>query len=127
MLNPYKKGYRGERELVETLKRYFPRYRNKIKRIGGTEKSRALLTGDVFCPCGVLSRFHFENKQREKLNIFKTVKKTTDDAQGRIPVIRWSKSRQQPLIILREKDFLNILAELDGYINERNTDSKKLY
>jgi len=113
MVNPHKKGKRGELELVQTLKRYFPNYR--IKRISGTEKSRVFITGDVYCPDGILKRFHWENKNRERLNVHQALSKATGDAQGKIPVLRWQKSYYQPIIILREKDFLNLLVELDGY------------
>lgn len=116
MLNSYKKGKRGDLEFVAALKSYFPNYR--IKRIPGTEKSRATITGDLFSPDGILVRFHFENKNRQNLNIFQVMSKTQDDAQGRVPVIRWHKPREQPLIILQQKDFLNLLLELDGFLIE---------
>ena len=81
-INPYRKGYRGEKELEATLRKYFPNY--LIKRIGGTEKSRAFLTGDVFSPDGILKRFHWENKNRERLNVFKAYCKAKDDGEGKI-------------------------------------------
>ena len=117
-INSYKKGKVGDLELVAALKKYFPDYR--IKRIAGTEKSRATITGDVFSPDGILVRFHFENKNRKSLNIFETMEKTQDDAQNRIPIIRWHKPREQPLFIMREADLLNLLLELDGYLKEKD-------
>ena len=120
MINPYKKGYRGEKELEELLHRFFPENKKMIRRVG-TQESFKGTSGDVVCfdqKC-ILSRFHIENKNREKMNLFELFEKTVGDAKGNlIPIMFCKKNNSKRLLIIEDTKFLGLLKELQGYEQE---------
>lgn len=124
MIKQTKKGKDDERKWARKLQKTFPKYKDNIQRISGTEKARAVVKGDVAClnqKC-ILNRFMLENKARKRLNVQKALEKATDDGDGKPAILRWNKPYEDNIYVMKEREFLKILRELQGFLEEKKVD-----
>lgn len=82
------KGGDGERECSEFLNEVFKEFGFKFFRVGGAERWKRTLAGDVVLdaktdPNGlcVLKPYYIEVKKRENLQVFNSLAKAEDDAE----------------------------------------------
>lgn len=121
MTNAYRKGYRGEKELEGALQETFPDYAEDISRVGMPEKDK-ITSGDVLCTNSdcIASNFHWENKNRERLNVRKALSKALKDSQNEFAALRVKKKRKEPFIALPQEDFLTLLQKLQNGAENKN-------
>lgn len=62
---------------------------------------------DVVCPS--LSRFHCEVKGVERLNIHNAMKQATQDAGEKIPYVAHKKNREEWLVTMRARGWMELL------------------
>lgn len=119
-INSKKKGSRGEREAAKVWNDLFnTRLRRSQQFCGASDESDDLIG---------LDGFSFEVKRDERLNLYKAIEKTEDDAKdGAIPIVLHRKNKQRWLVTLFLEDLpdaVNQLANL-GEPECQTTDSKK--
>ena len=75
------------------------------------------IKGDILTTSGILSEYSWECKNQEKLNIWKALHQSENDALGTMksPVVVFTKNFEDDYIALKYDDFVNILLELDEY------------
>ena len=111
-LNANQKGKRFELKIAKDLGK---RFKTDIKR---TPNSGGLsFKGDIMTTSGILSKYSWECKNQEKLNIWKALEQSEGDARGTLktPVVVFTKNFEKDYIALQYDDFVNILLELDEY------------
>jgi len=111
-LNANQKGKRFELKIAKDLAK---RFKTDIKR---TPNSGGLsFKGDILTTSGILSEYSWECKNQEKLNIWKALHQSENDAIGTMksPVVVFTKNFEDDYIALKYDDFVNILLELDEY------------
>ena len=110
-LNANKKGKRFE---LQCSKMINAKFGTKVKR---TPNSGGLdLKGDILCidDNSIISEFSFECKNQEKLNIWKALEQSRNDApSGKLPVVVFTKNHERDYIALEFEDFMNIVKELE--------------
>lgn len=114
-LNANKKGKRFE---LECSKMINAKMGTKVKR---TPNSGGLsLKGDILCidDNSIISEFSFECKNQEKLNIWKALEQSRNDAGYKIPVVLFTKNHELDYACIEMDDFLNLLKELEDLRNE---------
>ena len=118
-LNANKKGKRFELKIAKELAKEF---NCKIKRTplsGGMD-----FKGDILCidDNSIMSEFSWECKNQEKLNIWKALAQSLNDApRGTIPLVCFTKNFELDYVAIEFNDFVNIVKELEELRNERNT------
>jgi hypothetical protein len=126
-----KKGYEGQYELRDLLNDALEEFGYRFASIGGTERSKKLLAGDVVLlkasdphnQC-LLNDYYLEAKKHASGNVFESLMKAEDDSRY------WSKlgailyfARQaagkkgERLIAMSPTTFVRIIKHLQGYIN----------
>lgn len=108
MANAYRKGYLAEREIAGILTELTG---EEFRRLGGTEKSKVFLSGDVV-PANPQSKyrsFHFEIKNRKSIAITDWYKKAKDDSRYKTPiVIFWDRKLKTWLAALELKNLFKL-------------------
>ena len=117
MLNANKKGKRFELQIAKYLSKEF----NNIK-ISRTPNSGGLsLKGDILCTDdnSILSKFNWECKNQEKLNIWKALEQSRNDCIGshKEPLVVFTKNFEKDYVALELKDFVQLLLELEQLRN----------
>lgn len=97
-INSKIKGKQGEAEFVHFLKKHFQCEARRGLQYSGSPDSPDVVS---------TLPFYFEVKRREFLNVFETMAKTVEDANGsnKTPIIAWRKNREDWLLIIRAEDF----------------------
>mgnify|MGYP003636838854 CR=1 FL=1 len=120
MLNANKKGKRFELQIAKYLSREF----NNIK-ISRTPNSGGLsLKGDILCTDdnSILSKFNWECKNQEKLNIWKALEQSKNDCatvgNRKKPLVVFTKNHHSDFVALELEDFVQLLLELEQLRNE---------
>jgi hypothetical protein len=124
-----KKGYDAEKEIEQFLNSIFEPFGIKWARVGGTERNKKVLAGDVAIVRGrekqcVLGNYLIEVKRHARLDLWSFVEKARDDAKW------WNKksyilfAEQQArgekvgfrkVVIMDYDTFGDIVRELQGY------------
>ena len=111
------KGKRFEREVSKQINKKFEN--SNVRRTplsGGLD-----FKGDIICinDSSIISEFSWECKNQEKLNIWKALEQSRNDAPIRtMPVVVFRKNHSLDFIALELEDFLNIIKELEDLRNE---------
>lgn len=114
MLNANKKGKRFELRIAKDLAKKFDSNIRRTPNSGGLS-----IKGDILTTSGILSEFSWECKNQEKLNIWKALHQSENDALGTMksPVVVFTKNFEDDYVALRYDDFVNLLLELDEFRN----------
>lgn len=114
MLNANKKGKRFELRIAKDLAKKFDSNIRRTPNSGGLS-----IKGDILTTSGILSEFSWECKNQEKLNIWKALQQSKNDALGtrKSPVVVFTKNFEDDYVALRYDDFVNLLLELDEFRN----------
>jgi len=128
------KGWEGETEFAKYLTDCFKGFKYKLVRIGGQEKNKKLLTGDVILDfrtdkkgkC-LLKDYFLEAKKHADPNLFAIMKEAEKNAsmygkRGAIVyVVKQGKGfhRDGELIAMSSNAFKRLIVELQGFINEQ--------
>ena len=99
--------------------------KEEVNRTPSQERFKVRNQGDVNARDynSILSRFHLELKCHDTLAIPNWWKKTKDDSLNRTPVLVAHLKQSDDLVIMKLPDWLRILHELKGYIEqEKNPD-----
>ncbi len=105
------KGKRFEREIAKQINKKFETNVRRTPLSGGLN-----FKGDIICidDNSIISEFSFECKNQEKLNIWKALQQSKNDAPARtMPVVVFTKNHETEYIALEFEDFLNIIKELE--------------
>jgi len=105
------KGKRFEREVAKQINKKFETNVRRTPLSGGMA-----FKGDIICidDNSIISEFSFECKNQEKLNIWKALEQSRNDAPQRtMPVVVFTKNHEKDYIALELEDFLNIIKELE--------------
>ena len=110
-MNAKQKGNRFEREVAKILNKKFDANVRRTPMSGGMG-----FKGDIIQLTGILSRFSIECKNQEKLNIWKALEQSRNDAERmKIPVVVFTRNRDRNYIALELDDFLNLIKELEEH------------
>lgn len=113
------KGGNYERKIA---KLFTERFGTKVKRTGGTERSKIVNLGDINASKNVdtiLNDFFWELKCREKWAILDWYKKAKDDAGPyHIPIVVASRNHEDDYAFMKLDHLIRLLVELDGYRRE---------
>jgi Holliday junction resolvase len=115
-MNAKQKGNRFERQVAKQINKKFNTNVRRTPLSGGMN-----FKGDIICidDNSIISEFSFECKNQEKLNIWKALEQSRNDAPQRtLPVVVFTKNFEREYIALEFEDFLNILKELEDLRNE---------
>ena len=90
----------------------------KFVRTRAQEKYLKVVSGDIVCVDK--STFYFQDlsfqiKAIEHGQPFEWLKKATDDAEGKKPIIIWQKRNEPTMVLMNLKDLALILFEINGY------------
>ena len=106
------KGKRFEREVAKQINKKFENANCRRTPLSGGMDFK----GDI-CSINdnsIISEFSFECKNQEKLNIWKALEQSRNDAPQRtMPVVVFRKNHSLDYIALELEDFLNIIKELE--------------
>ena len=105
------KGKRFEREVAKQINKKFETNVRRTPLSGGLN-----FKGDIICidDQSIISEFSWECKNQEKLNIWKALQQSKNDAPARtMPVVVFRKNHSLDYIALELEDFLNIIKELE--------------
>ena len=114
------KGKKFEREIAEELNSYFKDSCGaKFRRTPSPERWKNLTRGDLNCQklftCGEgcpPQEFHWEITDRKNVQLINKWEKTQNDAKYRKPCLVWKKTGKAEGVIIRLKDFLSLLREV---------------
>ena len=110
------KGKRFERQVAAEINKKFETNVRRTPLSGGLN-----FKGDIICidDQSIISEFSWECKNQEKLNIWKALQQSRNDAPARtMPVVVFRKNHSLDYIALELEDFLNIIKELEDLRNE---------
>ena len=109
-MNANQKGKRFELKIAKDLAKKFDSNIRRTPNSGGLS-----IKGDILTTSGILSEFSWECKNQEKLNIWKALHQSINDAIGtrKTPVVVFTKNYEDDFVALRYDDFVYILLELD--------------
>ena len=105
------KGKRFEREIAKQINKKFETNVRRTPLSGGLN-----FKGDIICidDNSIISEFSWECKNQEKLNIWKALEQSRNDApQRKMPVVVFTKNHERDYVALEFEDFLNIIKELE--------------
>jgi len=105
------KGKRFERQVAAEINKKFETSVKRTPNSGGLS-----IKGDIICidDQSIISEFSWECKNQEKLNIWKALQQSKNDAPARtMPVVVFTKNHEKEYISLELEDFLNIIKELE--------------
>ena len=114
-MNANQKGKRFEREVAKLLNKKFETNVRRTPMSGGMS-----IKGDIIDinPDSVLYDYHFECKNQEKLNIWKALEQARSDRpMGKTPLVVFTKNFQSNYVAIELDDFMNLLKELEEFIN----------
>lgn len=114
------KGKKYEREIADEISKYFKDICGaKFRRTPSPERWKNLTRGDINCQkmfiCGdgcPLQEFHWELCDRKSVQLINKWEKTQDDAETRKPLLVWKKTGKAEGVIIRLKDLLSLLYEV---------------
>ena len=110
-LNAQKKGKRFELSIANKLKELFKIPVRRTPLSGGMD-----FKGDIICidDRSIISDFSFECKNQEKLNIWKALQQSRNDApRGKTPLVVFTKNHELDYVAIEFNDFINLLLELE--------------
>lgn len=116
-MNAKQKGNRFERQVAKQINKKFENANCRRTPLSGGMNFK----GDILSinDNSIISEFSFECKNQEKLNIWKALEQSRNDAPQRtMPVVVFTKNFEREYIALEFEDFLNILKELEDLRNE---------
>ena len=112
------KGKRFELSIANKLKELFKVKVRRTPLSGGMD-----FKGDIICidDNSIISEYSFECKNQEKLNIWKALEQSRNDApRGKTPLVVFTKNFQLDYVAIEFNDFINLLLELQEFRNEKN-------
>ena len=112
------KGKRFELSIANKLKELFNIKVRRTPLSGGMD-----FKGDIICidDNSIISEFSFECKNQEKLNIWKALEQSRNDApRGKTPLVVFTKNFQLDYCAIEFNDFINLLLELQEFRNQKN-------
>ena len=115
-INANQKGKRFERDVAKQLNKAFNTNVRRTPMSGGMS-----IKGDIIDinPDSILSEFHFECKNQEKLNIWKALAQSRSDCPRRkIPLVVFTKNHERDFVTIEFNDFINLLLELEEFRNK---------
>jgi len=108
MVNSQNKGKRYERDIARYLT---DKFRIDVRR---TPNSGGLsIKGDIIGLSGILSRFEFELKNQEKLNIWKALQQVRDYCMYKTPLVIFTKNNEDSYVAIQIDEFFNLLLEIE--------------
>ena len=114
-MNAKQKGNRFEREVAKQINKKFGTNVRRTPLSGGMN-----FKGDIICidDNSIISEFSWECKNQEKLNIWKALEQSRNDAPQRtMPVLVFTKNHERDYVALEFEDFMNLLKELEDLRN----------
>ncbi len=99
------KGKRGERAFRDLLRERGFNAERGVQHRGGPNSPDIL--------CVDLPTLHFEVKATQALRIWPALQQAVDDAGGKTPVVGHKRNGSEWVVILRAKDFLEIVRRSD--------------
>lgn len=105
------KGKRKEREVAKFLNDTFGTNCRRTPCSGGLS-----IKGDIIDvnPDSILSNFHFEIKNQEKLNIWQALAQSKRDASAnKAPIVIFSRNREENYVAMHINDFVNLLERIE--------------
>tara|TARA_Y100001972_G_C7640407_1_gene321698 strand:- start:1367 stop:1717 length:351 start_codon:yes stop_codon:yes gene_type:complete len=115
-MNAKQKGNRFERQVAKQINNKFENANCRRTPLSGGMSFK----GDILSinDNSIINEFSFECKNQEKLNIWKALEQSRNDAPIRkMPVVVFTKNFERDYIALEFEDFLNILKELEDLRN----------
>ena len=112
-INANKKGKRFERDVAKTLNKKFGTNVRRTPQSGGLS-----IKGDIIDidDNSILSEFHFECKNQERLNIWKALAQARGDKPlGKIPLVVFTKNHEQDYVCIEFHDFINLVKEIEEW------------
>lgn len=128
-----KKGATGEREAAEFFNEVFKEWGHQFMRIGGQEKNKKMLHGDIIVDRStdkeeknMFGKYFLEVKTRAAMNIWDVVQEAKDNAStyGKHGSIVYATKqgkghkREGTIIAMTKDTFQRICRELQGYRSE---------
>ena len=108
-MNANKKGKRAEREVANMLNQFFDANVRRTPQSGGMS-----IKGDIIDTQGILSEFHFEVKNQERLNIWKALDQAQADCPSRRePVVVFTKNHKPYYACMHFDDWMDLVKELE--------------
>lgn len=104
--NPMAKGKNYEREIAKKLSKAFNCNVRRAPNSGGLD-----IKGDLRNLHGALERFVIECKKQEKINIWKCLQQTLDQASSKVGLLIFSRNNEKDYACLELNDFIAILQE----------------
>jgi len=110
------KGKRFEREIAKQINKKFETNVRRTPLSGGLSFKGDIISID---DNSIISEFSWECKNQEKLNIWKALEQSRNDAPQRtMPVVVFTKNHERDYVALEFEDFMNLLKELEDLRNE---------
>ena len=116
-LNSNQKGKRFERDVAKQLNKKFNTNVRRTPMSGGMS-----IKGDIIDinPDSILFDYHWECKNQEKLNIWKALEQSRNDApRGKTPLVIFTKNFELDYCAIEFNDFINLLLELEEFRNQK--------
>ena len=118
MVNSRNKGQRGEREVIELIRKIFGVKYARTPLSGGMD-----IKGDIRKPYKqkptICDLFHWEIKYQEHLNIWKAFEQSENDSRkdptNPIPIVAFRRNNSKWLLTLGLDEFLELLLELQRW------------
>lgn len=108
MLNSQQKGKRFEREVAKEISDKFGIKCSRTPCSGGMD-----IKGDIISLSGIPAWFHWECKNQEKVNIWKSMEQAERDCRGhKIAAVVFKRNHSKTYVMLDFSSFLDILVEL---------------
>jgi len=118
-MNSQKKGKRFELSISKYLSKIFNSKISRTPNSGGLS-----LKGDILCTDdnSILSKFNWECKNQEKLNIWKALEQSRNDCIGshKEPLVVFTKNFEKDYLACELETFVQLLLELEQLRNERS-------
>ena len=114
-INANQKGKRFELKIAKDLAKKFDTNIRRTPNSGGLS-----IKGDILTTSGILSEYSWECKNQEKLDIWKALEQSRNDApRGKTPLVVFTKNFQLDYCAIELNDFLNLLLELEEFRNQK--------
>lgn len=109
-MNANKKGKRFELKVAKYLAEKLQANIRRTPNSGGLS-----MKGDILCidDQSILSEFNWECKNQEKLNIWKALEQSRNDAGYKTSVVVFTKNFERDYVALELDDFVNLLIEVE--------------
>jgi len=106
-INSLNKGKNYERKIAKTLSDYFNCYVRRTPGSGNLD-----IKGDLRNLSGPLEQFVIECKKQEKLNVWKALQQTEEEAGHKIGLLIFARNNSKDYVCMELNDWLEIFDKL---------------